>query len=137
MAVREILKMGDERLLRVAAPVIEALDDQVVDGWEGCLSVPGLRGMVPRHARIRYRGFDAKGLPIEREADGFHRLLRGDEFRAADVGSGSTSDGEAERQRSLNRSAPPKTVLERERRQRVSATMHRSQLVHQHVSYGT
>ena len=136
MAVREILKMGDERLLRVAAPVsdfdspallalvedmfdtmraangaglaapqigedlqlvifgfdnnqrypdappvpltvlcnpvIEALDDELVDGWEGCLSVPGLRGVVPRHARIRYRGFDASGLAVEREADGFH-----------------------------------------------------------------
>ncbi len=136
MAVREILKMGDERLLRVAAPVadfdspallalvedmfdtmraangaglaapqigedlqlvifgfehnqrypdaepvpltvlcnpvIEALDDEWVDGWEGCLSVPGLRGVVPRHVRIRYRGFDAKGEAIEREVDGFH-----------------------------------------------------------------
>jgi peptide deformylase len=136
MAVREILKMGDERLLRVAAPVtdfdspallalvedmfdtmraasgaglaapqigedlqlvifgfernerypeapavpltvlcnplIEPIGDEVVDGWEGCLSVPGLRGVVPRHARIRYRGFDAAGRPIEREAEGFH-----------------------------------------------------------------
>jgi peptide deformylase len=136
MAIREILKMGDERLLRVAAPVtgfdspallalvedmldtmraangaglaapqigedlqlvifgfehnqrypdappvpltvlcnpvIEPLDDEMVDGWEGCLSVPGLRGVVPRHARIRYSGFDATGERIEREADGFH-----------------------------------------------------------------
>jgi len=136
MAVREILKMGDERLLRVAAPVtdfdspallslvqvmfdtmrgangaglaapqigedlqlvifgfqhntrypdapsvpltvlcnpvIEPIGDETVDGWEGCLSVPGLRGVVPRHARIRYRGFDASGQPIEREAEGFH-----------------------------------------------------------------
>lgn len=136
MAVREILKMGDERLLRVAPPVrdfdtpalhaliadmvdtmeaargaglaapqigvdlqlvifgfarnerypdappvprtvlinpvIEALDEAMEEGWEGCLSVPGLRGVVPRHARIRYRGFDPKGRPIEREADGFH-----------------------------------------------------------------
>ena len=136
MAVREILKMGDPRLLRIAAPVtefdtpdllalvedmfdtmraangaglaapqigedlqlvifgfernerypdappvpqtvlinpvIEALDDERVDGWEGCLSVPGLRGVVPRHARIRYRGFDPQGRAIEREADGFH-----------------------------------------------------------------
>jgi len=136
MAVREILKMGDERLLRVAAPVtdfdspallalvedmfdtmraangaglaapqigedlqlvifgfdrnerypeappvpltvlcnpeIVPLDDEMVDGWEGCLSVPGLRGVVPRHARIRYRGRDARGQAIEREADGFH-----------------------------------------------------------------
>ena len=136
MAVREILKMGDERLLRVAAPVtdfdspallalvedmfdtmraangaglaapqigedlqlvifgfdrnerypeappvpltvlcnpeIVPLDDEMVDGWEGCLSVPGLRGVVPRHARIRYRGRDARGQAIERQADGFH-----------------------------------------------------------------
>jgi peptide deformylase len=136
MAIREILKMGDERLLRVAAPVtgfdspallalvedmldtmraangaglaapqigedlqlvifgfehnqrypdappvpltvlcnpvIDPLDDEMVDGWEGCLSVPGLRGVVPRHARIRYSGFDATGERIEREADGFH-----------------------------------------------------------------
>ncbi|MBX3642377.1 MAG: peptide deformylase [Rubrivivax sp.] len=136
MAIREILKMGDPRLLRIAAPVtdfdspdllaliedmfdtmraangaglaapqigedlqlvifgfeqnerypdappvpqtvlinpvIEPLDDERVDGWEGCLSVPGLRGVVPRFARIRYRGFDPQGRPIERQADGFH-----------------------------------------------------------------
>jgi peptide deformylase len=42
------------------------------EGWEGCLSVPGLRGVVPRHARIRYSGRDARGRPIEREAEGFH-----------------------------------------------------------------
>jgi peptide deformylase len=53
-------------------PVIEALGDERVDGWEGCLSVPGLRGVVPRHARIRYRGFDPQGRAIEREAEGFH-----------------------------------------------------------------
>jgi peptide deformylase len=136
MAVREILKMGDPRLLRIAAPVtefdtpdllalvedmfdtmraahgaglaapqigedlqlvifgfeynerypdappvpqtvlinpvIEPLGEEQVDGWEGCLSVPGLRGVVPRFARIRYRGFDPQGRAIEREADGFH-----------------------------------------------------------------
>ena len=136
MAVREILKMGDPRLLRVAQlvrafdtaelhalvvdlhdtmlaaqgaglaapqigvdlqvvlfgfernerypeappvprtvlvnPVITPLSDEWVDGWEGCLSVPGLRGVVPRHVRIRYSGFDERGQPIEREADGFH-----------------------------------------------------------------
>jgi len=136
MTVREILKMGDARLLRVAQPVerfdtpelhalvadmfetmeaahgaglaapqigvdlqlvifgfaknerypeappvpmtvlinphITPLDDVLVDGWEGCLSVPGLRGLVPRHQRIRYTGFDPYGRPIEREADGFH-----------------------------------------------------------------
>jgi peptide deformylase len=53
-------------------PVIEPVGDEVVDGWEGCLSVPGLRGVVPRFARIRYRGLDPQGAPIDREADGFH-----------------------------------------------------------------
>ena len=136
MAVREILKMGDPRLLRVAQPVrvfdtpelhalvadmmdtmvaangaglaapqigvdlqlvvfgfqrnqrypeappvpmtvlinpvITPLDDTMEEGWEGCLSVPGLRGIVPRHTRIRYTGMDVKGQPIEREAEGFH-----------------------------------------------------------------
>ena len=136
MAVREILKMGDPRLLRIAAPVtefdtpdllalvedmfdtmraangaglaapqigedlqlvifgfernerypdappvpqtvlinpvIEPIGDERVDGWEGCLSVPGLRGVVPRFARSRYRGVDPQGRPIEREAEGFH-----------------------------------------------------------------
>jgi peptide deformylase len=42
------------------------------DGWEGCLSVPGLRGVVPRHARLRYRGVDPYGKPIDRAVDGFH-----------------------------------------------------------------
>jgi peptide deformylase len=53
-------------------PSITPLGDEQVDGWEGCLSVPGLRGVVPRFARIRYSGFDAMGTPIAREADGFH-----------------------------------------------------------------
>jgi peptide deformylase len=53
-------------------PVIEPLDETIEEGWEGCLSVPGLRGVVPRHARIRYRGFDAHGRAVEREAEGFH-----------------------------------------------------------------
>jgi peptide deformylase len=136
VTVREILKMGDPRLLRVAKPVkqfntpelhalivdmfdtmhaangaglaapqigvdlalvifgfkkndrypdappvpetvlinpqITPLSDDEEEGWEGCLSVPGLRGMVPRFARIRYTGFDPKGQPIDREAEGFH-----------------------------------------------------------------
>jgi len=53
-------------------PVIEPLGDAIEEGWEGCLSVPGLRGVVPRFARIRYRGVDAEGRPIAREAEGFH-----------------------------------------------------------------
>ena len=136
MTVREILKMGDERLLRVAKPVerfdtpemreliadmfetmkhangaglaapqigvdlqlvifgfkrndrypdappvpetvllnpvVEPIGDAIEEGWEGCLSVPGLRGVVPRFARVRYRGVDIEGRPLEREAEGFH-----------------------------------------------------------------
>ena len=53
-------------------PVITPLDDGEVDGWEGCLSVPGLRGVVPRWERIRYTGVDEHGNAIAREADGFH-----------------------------------------------------------------
>jgi peptide deformylase len=137
MTVREILKMGDPRLLRIAAavnafdtdelhllisdlldtmhaangaglaapqvgvdlqvvifgtntvnprypdapvvprtvlinPVVTALDADMENGWEGCLSVPGMRGVVPRHARIRYTGFDQYGDAIDRTVDGFH-----------------------------------------------------------------
>lgn len=137
MAVREILKMGDPRLLRVAQPVtrfdsdevhqlvtdmfdtmraangaglaapqigvdlqlvvfgtdaanprypqaplvprtvllnpaITPLGDEEEEGWEGCLSVPGLRGVVPRFKRVRYTGFDQYGDAIEREVEGFH-----------------------------------------------------------------
>jgi peptide deformylase len=53
-------------------PVLDILTDEVEDGWEGCLSVPGLRGVVPRHRRLRYTGFDADGAPIDREVEGFH-----------------------------------------------------------------
>ena len=136
MTVREILKMGDERLLRIAQPVrafdtremrqliadmfdtmhaangaglaapqigvdlalvifgfrrndrypdappvpetvlinptITPIGEAEEEGWEGCLSVPGLRGVVPRWARIRYTGLDPLGQPIDREAEGFH-----------------------------------------------------------------
>lgn len=137
MAVRDILKMGDARLLRVAQPVLEFDTDEIhqlvadmaetmhavngaglaapqigvdlqlvifgtdarnprypdappvprtvlvnpvitplgsdeVEDWEGCLSVPGLRGMVPRWSRIRYTGFDQYGDAIDRTAEGFH-----------------------------------------------------------------
>ncbi|MBL1259546.1 MAG: peptide deformylase [Thiotrichaceae bacterium] len=53
-------------------PRIEPLSDQVEDGWEGCLSVPGLRGLVSRYTYIRYSGFDQFGGKIEREVRGFH-----------------------------------------------------------------
>jgi len=139
MAVRDILKMGDPRLLRVAQPVTNfgtaELDTLIADmkdtmlaangaglaapqigvdlqlvifgfernqrypdappvpltvlinpiitplsadeseGWEGCLSVPGLRGWVPRWSRIRYTGVDPQGRSIDREVDGFHATV--------------------------------------------------------------
>jgi len=53
-------------------PVIVELNDQREEGWEGCLSVPGMRGLVPRYTDIRYNGFDQKGIPVERVASGFH-----------------------------------------------------------------
>ncbi|MDZ7866518.1 peptide deformylase [Acidovorax sp.] len=53
-------------------PVITPLGDEEEEDWEGCLSVPGLRGKVPRWARIRYTGFDLYGDPIDRTVDGFH-----------------------------------------------------------------
>jgi len=53
-------------------PVIETLTDQMEQGWEGCLSVPGMRGVVPRHTEIRYTGYDPDGNPVDRLASGFH-----------------------------------------------------------------
>ncbi|MEO6291715.1 MAG: peptide deformylase [Burkholderiaceae bacterium] len=53
-------------------PVITALDVDMEDGWEGCLSVPGMRGVVPRYVKIRYTGFDQYGDPIDRTVEGFH-----------------------------------------------------------------
>ena len=136
MAVRDILRMGDPRLLRVAArvetfdtaelhdlvadlidtmrandgaglaapqigvdlqvvvfgvesnprypdaeavpftvlvnPVLTALSEEMEEAWEGCLSLPGLRGKVPRHMRLHYAGHDPFGQPLEREVSGFH-----------------------------------------------------------------
>jgi peptide deformylase len=53
-------------------PVLTPLSDELEEGWEGCLSVPGMRGLVPRHASLRYQGFDAAGRPIDRSVSGFH-----------------------------------------------------------------
>jgi peptide deformylase len=53
-------------------PEITPLGEEEEDGWEGCLSVPGLRGLVPRFKRIRYRGFNAAGNPIDRSVEDFH-----------------------------------------------------------------
>jgi peptide deformylase len=53
-------------------PVLEPLSDELEEGWEGCLSVPGMRGWVPRWKRLRYWGFDEKGLRFSREVEDFH-----------------------------------------------------------------
>jgi peptide deformylase len=59
-------------LMVLVNPVVTPLTDEMEEGWEGCLSVPGLRGVVPRYTRIRYGGFDPDGRAIDREAEGFH-----------------------------------------------------------------
>ena len=53
-------------------PVITPIGVELEDGWEGCLSVPGMRGLVPRFLRLRYQGFDALGNAIDRTVEGFH-----------------------------------------------------------------
>lgn len=53
-------------------PVITLLETMVEEGWEGCLSVPGMRGLVPRCRRLRYQGMDAQGAAIDRTVEGFH-----------------------------------------------------------------
>src|SRR3990170_7109845 len=53
-------------------PVLEPIGEETEEGWEGCLSVPGLRGVVSRYRRLRYRGFDEFGVRIERTVEGFH-----------------------------------------------------------------
>jgi peptide deformylase len=53
-------------------PELTPLSDEMEAGWEGCLSLPGLRGLVPRHKALRYRGFDQYGQPIDRTVEGFH-----------------------------------------------------------------
>ncbi len=53
-------------------PVLTPLSDDEEEGWEGCLSVPGMRGVVPRFKRLRYQGFDEVGQPIDRTVEGFH-----------------------------------------------------------------
>lgn len=53
-------------------PKLSALSDRMEDAWEGCLSVPGMRGRVPRHQALRYRGYAANGAPIDRQVSDFH-----------------------------------------------------------------
>jgi peptide deformylase len=56
-------------------PVLEPVGAEMVEGWEGCLSVPGMRGLVPRFRRLRYRGFDETGAAIDRTVEGFHAVV--------------------------------------------------------------
>jgi len=53
-------------------PLLTPIGEDMDEGWEGCLSVPGLRGLVPRYRRLRYQGFDARGRAIDRTVEGFH-----------------------------------------------------------------
>jgi len=53
-------------------PELTPLGEEAEEGWEGCLSVPGMRGLVPRFRRLRYRGVDQKGVPLDRTVEGFH-----------------------------------------------------------------
>ena len=53
-------------------PSLLPLGDEMEEGWEGCLSVPGMRGVVPRYTRLRYQGYDQFGNPIDRSVAGFH-----------------------------------------------------------------
>jgi len=53
-------------------PALMPLGEETEEGWEGCLSVPGMRGLVPRYRRLRYRGHDLHGLPLDRTVEGFH-----------------------------------------------------------------
>jgi peptide deformylase len=62
----------EQELTALINPVIEPVGNEMAYGWEGCLSVPGLRGVVPRHLRVRYRGLGLDGGAIERDVAGFH-----------------------------------------------------------------
>ena len=53
-------------------PTLTPIGDEMEEGWEGCLSVPGLRGLVNRYQKLRYTGFDQRGRPIDRTVSGFH-----------------------------------------------------------------
>ena len=56
-------------------PEFTVRDDSIVSGWEGCLSVPGMRGYVPRYRAVTYSGYDQEGKPVAREAEGFHAVV--------------------------------------------------------------
>ena len=59
----------------VINPMVEILSDERVDDWEGCLSIPGLRGLVPRYRKIKYTGYDPEGSPVSYTAEDFHARI--------------------------------------------------------------
>jgi peptide deformylase len=72
-AVRAEREGADELPLTVLInPALTPLGDEMAEDWEGCLSVPGLRGLVPRHVRLHYRALDPEGGAIDRTVEGFH-----------------------------------------------------------------
>jgi peptide deformylase len=71
---------SEQELTALINPVIEPIGHERAYGWEGCLSVPGLRGVVPRYLRVRYRGLDLDGNAIKREVAGFHARVVQHEF---------------------------------------------------------
>ena len=70
--ISELPGDGPQDLTVLINPTIEPLSDEMALGWEGCLSVPGMRGVVPRHLRVRYRGLGLDGVQIDRTVAGFH-----------------------------------------------------------------
>ena len=74
VAIKKLEEELDVKIFERGASEIAVtpLGDETEDGWEGCLSVPGLRGLVPRHRRLRYRGVDLEGRLIDRTVEGFH-----------------------------------------------------------------
>ncbi|MBV9586863.1 MAG: peptide deformylase [Alphaproteobacteria bacterium] len=71
---------SEQELTALINPVVEPVGSERAYGWEGCLSVPGLRGVVPRYLNVRYRGIDLDGNAIEREVSGFHARVVQHEF---------------------------------------------------------
>ncbi len=69
-----------EHVLALVNPTLDILTDERIEGWEGCLSVPGLRGLVPRAPKVRYTGTTPDGSRVDRTVDGFHAVVVQHEF---------------------------------------------------------
>lgn len=70
----------EDSILALVNPAHEILTDERVDGWEGCLSVPGLKGLVPRALKVRYTGTTPDGIHVDRTVEGFHAVIVQHEF---------------------------------------------------------